>query len=218
MSTRRATFSRRSPALRSGHPALPSRCPARPARRPAPRASGFSLVEVMVALVVIAVGLLGIGKMQALALASTTSASMRSLAAIEAASLAAAMHTNRDYWDASPPQTITISGTSITSNPSGFPTAGADCTATGMVPCDVTTLASYDLEQWVLAINQLLPNVSATISCENSTPPVSCTIQITWVENAVAVNSQEASTTTANAESGTTAAFQNPTYTLYVEP
>ncbi len=184
----------------------------------APRSLGFSLVEVMVALVVIAVGLLGIGKMQALALASTTSASMRSLAAIEASSLAAAMHTDRDYWDANPPVTITVAGTTVTSSTSGFPTTGADCTSTGSVPCDVTTLASYDLEQWVLAINQLLPNAAATISCQNATPPVSCTIQISWAENAVAVNSQEASTATTNAESGTTAAFQNPTFTLYVEP
>ncbi len=183
---------------------------------------GFSLVEVMVALVVIAVGLLGIAKMQALALASTTTASMRSLAALEAASLAAAMHTDRDYWDANPPATITVSGTTITSSTSGFPTAGANCLFGGTVPCDVTTLASYDLEQWVAALNELLPNATATISCpppgQTLTPPLSCLIQISWTENAVAVNSQEANTATANSEAGTTAAFQTPTYTLYVEP
>jgi type IV pilus assembly protein PilV len=177
------------------------------------KARGFSLIEVMVALIVIAVGLLGIGKMQALAIASTTSASMRSLAAIEAASLAASMHANRDYWDATPPVTTTVTGTTITSTTAGFPTATADCTeSTGTVPCTTTTLASYDLDQWALALNQLLPNATATISCPNQTAPLSCTIQISWAEKAVAINSTEA------ANVATTEQFDTPTYTLYVEP
>lgn len=173
---------------------------------------GFSLIELLVALIVISIGLLGIGKMQALALASTHSAGMRSLAAIEAGSLAASMHANRDFWDANPPVTTTVSGTTITSTTSGFPTAGANCLKGGSVPCTPTALASYDLEQWVLALNQLLPNVTATIACPNQTPPLSCTIQISWAEKAVAIDSTEA----ANASS--TEQFDTPTYTLYVEP
>lgn len=176
------------------------------------RERGFSLIEVLVALVVITVGLLGIGKMQALAIASTHSAGMRSLAAIEAASLAASMHANRDFWDASPPVTTTISGTTITSTTSGFPAAGADCTKSGTAPCDPTTLAAYDLEQWTLALNELLPNVSATVNCPNSAPPLSCTIQISWAEKAVAINTTEATAVS------TTEQFDTPTYTLYVEP
>ena len=62
------------------------------------RDAGFSLVEVMVALIVMSVGLLGIAKMQALALTSTTSARMRSLVALEAASLASTMRADRAYW------------------------------------------------------------------------------------------------------------------------
>ena len=73
---------------------------------------GFSLVEVMVAVVVICVGLLGIAKMQALALSNSNTSRLRSLAAIEAAGLAAAMHSNREYWAGStgtaPPATITV--------------------------------------------------------------------------------------------------------------
>jgi len=61
-------------------------------------ARGFSLIEVMVAVIVICVGMLGIAKMQALSLSNTTTARLRSLAAIEAASLASAMHSNRQYW------------------------------------------------------------------------------------------------------------------------
>src|SRR5438445_9867309 len=62
------------------------------------REAGFSLVEVMVALIVMSVGLLGIAKMQALALTSTTSARMRSIVALEASSLASTMRADRAYW------------------------------------------------------------------------------------------------------------------------
>ncbi|MGH8227836.1 MAG: type IV pilus modification protein PilV [Steroidobacteraceae bacterium] len=183
--------------------------------RPPARSRGFSLVEVMVALVVIAVGLLGIAKMQALALSSTSSASMRSLAAIEAGSLAAAMHADRDYWSATPPATVNVSGTTIDVSSLA---ATADCTSAGSAPCSASVMAAYDFQQWVAALNQLLPNPTAAINCETVTAPISCTIKIGWSENAVAINSQEASTDATNTASGTTAAFRTPTYTLYVEP
>jgi type IV pilus assembly protein PilV len=174
---------------------------------------GFSLVEVMVALIVIAVGMLGIGKMQALALASTTTASMRSLAALEAASLAASMHADRDFWAATPPTTTTVAATGISSTLSGFPgSASVTCSTPGTDSCTPTVLAEYDLQQWVAALDQILPNPTATIACSNATLPTSCTIQISWSENAVAINSTEASNVSSNET------FQNPTYTLYVEP
>lgn len=175
------------------------------------RERGFSLIEVLVALIVISIGLLGIGKMQALALASTHSAGMRSLASIEAASLAASMHADRDFWDATPPVTTTVSGSTVTSTTSGFPAASVNCQGVS-VPCTPTALASYDLDQWVLALNQLLPDVSATVNCPNQTPPLSCTIQISWAEKAVAINTTEAQNV------ATTEQFDKPTYTLYVEP
>ena len=59
---------------------------------------GFTLLEVMVSLVVTSIGLLGIAKLQALAYASTGSASVRSLVALQAAGLAASMHADRGYW------------------------------------------------------------------------------------------------------------------------
>src|SRR5205823_9766606 len=59
------------------------------------RSRGFSLVEVMVAVIVICVGLLGIAKLQALSLSNTTTSRLRALAAIQVASVAAAMHSNR---------------------------------------------------------------------------------------------------------------------------
>src|ERR1700756_1191655 len=76
------------------------------------KSRGFSLIEVMVALIIISVGLLGIAKMQALALASTGTARLRALASIEAASLASIMHSDRAYWAAGP-ASVTVTGTKI---------------------------------------------------------------------------------------------------------
>src|ERR1700733_6763597 len=72
------------------------------------RSRGFNLIEAMVAVVIISVGLLGIAKMQALAMASTGSAKMRSLAALEAASLAATLRADRQYWSGLTVATTTV--------------------------------------------------------------------------------------------------------------
>ena len=63
-----------------------------------PRQAGFSLIEVMVALVVCSIGLLGLAKMESLALSSEDLSGNRTIAAIEASSLAAMMHADRGYW------------------------------------------------------------------------------------------------------------------------
>ncbi|MDB6046823.1 MAG: hypothetical protein JWO52_7653 [Gammaproteobacteria bacterium] len=188
----------------------------------APRAAGFSLVEVMVALIVISVGLLGIAKMQALALSSTTTARLRSLAAIEAAGLASAMHANRAYWAAlSVNPNIIVTRTSVTSADATLTTAltaaqatqsaaSNYCNSTASAPCSAAKLAAADLLEWSAQMNTLLPRSAAVINC-NTTLPLSCTVQITWSENVVAINKQGVST-------GTAAAVQVPTYKLYVEP
>jgi type IV pilus assembly protein PilV len=198
---------------------------------------GFSLVEVMVAVIVICVGLLGIAKMQALALSNTTTARLRSLAAIEAASLAAAMHSNRLYWATTPPQTITVTtnsgaGTTTVVSTDGVgaqasadlgaltwptPAVGTGCVGSnnGNPACPVAlNLAAHDLALWSQSVAALLPNPASTIACvfnPGANIPPSCTIQITWQEKAVAMNQQE---TNALANAG----FQTPSYTLYVEP
>jgi type IV pilus assembly protein PilV len=176
------------------------------------RARGFTLLEVMVALVVTSIGLLGIAKIQALAYASTGSASVRSLVALQAAGLAASMHANRNYW-ASPaaPANLTISGTTF--NPvlnAAAATANYCVSGSGNTPCSETQLAASDLYTYANALNLMLGNSNpvTTITCLNN--PVSCEIQVTWNEHVVSVNTQ--------GTTGTTQATFLPTYTLYVEP
>jgi type IV pilus assembly protein PilV len=201
------------------------------------RSRGFSLLEVMVSVIVICVGLLGIAKLQALSLSSVTSSRLRALAAIEAAGMASAMHSNRQYWGLTPPGTVTVTGTTVTSSDGALQTAAAAANAgtlcwsptatTNSGPaCGAVQLAAFDLVRWTTSLTTLLPNPApnpiATILCP-PTPgggPASCTVQISWNEQAVAINLQQAGAAAqCAAQVGLgQQCFEIPTYTLYVEP
>lgn len=174
------------------------------------RARGFSLIEVMVSLIIIAVGLLGLAKMESLAIASTDVAGSRSLAALQAASLASMMHANNAYWGggfALATTTVQVtSGAVAISN--GALAAGTACTTAGGTACNYTQMAAYDLNNWATQMQSLLPGYLATITCSVVGFPVTCTIQITWSEQGVAVTSQQTAMSSLAA----------PTYTMYVQP
>jgi type IV pilus assembly protein PilV len=174
---------------------------------------GFSLVEVLVALIIISVGMLGIAKIQAMAYATTGTAALRSLAAIQAASLTASMRANRNYWTVPPtPLTVTITGSAVTS--ASDPALCIASCPTTPIPLSPAAVASVDLTNWATAIAAVLPTATATISCPTPvpgttgvTPPVGCTIQMNWVERNGGINTQSTGTV-----------LTSPTYTLYVEP
>jgi type IV pilus assembly protein PilV len=183
---------------------------------------GFSLVEVMVALIIICVGLLGIAKLEALMLSSSGTSRLRALVALQAASLADAMHADRDYWDGSSPSYWDPSKVNLLLNgqeSSGTTTwSGTNAPATGDATCQDAAcnseqLAAYDLSNWATDMQNVLQNYTSTIACSQVpvTLLVSCKISITWNENTVAANSQEAT-------AGAPTAFQQQTYTLVVEP
>ena len=218
------------------------------------RTRGFSLVETLVALIVICIGLLGIAKMQALALSNMTTSRMRALAAFEAAGMAAAMHSNRAFWVSTPlPANFTVTVTpqaapAIVSNEAGGvlglqasndyaagPSAGNGATGlnacvgtagSGAVCSNATNLAAYDIARWAWSLGGngvgLLPNPIARIVCPNLAPPVTCTILISWSEQAVAIDQQQAAVNATTCTSLNGAAqgncFENPSYLLYVEP
>lgn len=183
------------------------------ALRPARSGGGFSLIEVMVALIIISIGLLGIAKLQAVALSSTGSSGKRSLGAIEAASLAAALHADRAYWSlASSGAATVISGTTITSSPDPFLVSGVDCWVNR--PCTTVQMAAYDLTQWAISAQSIFPSYQASILCPvpaAANLPNTCTITLNWTENTVAANKQ-------GVVPAAGAAFQTPQYILYVQP
>jgi type IV pilus assembly protein PilV len=165
-----------------------------------------------VALVVCAIGLLGLAKMESLAVASTSVAAARSIAAIEASSLAAAMHANRGYWaSGTAPALTTVTVVNNTTNISDPVLSSAppnNCSVPGATSCTAGQMAAFDVQSWAASLQALLPGSLSTITCTTTSFPVTCTIQVQWTENAVAANAQQ---TNINA-------LQTPNYELYVQP
>jgi type IV pilus assembly protein PilV len=185
-----------------------------------PGMAGFTLVEVLVALIIIAVGMLGLAKIQALAYASTGIAGSQSLAALQASSLVSAMRANRNYWSTVvTPFTLSftvVNGTStlVTVSDAALSSTSNNCIVGGNSPaCTPAQLAAYDLNNttngWIKGLGAVLPNPSGTISCPTPAAgaQLGCSIQLTWVENTVSVNSQSQAS-----------ALAAPTYTVFVVP
>ena len=185
---------------------------------------GFSLVEVMVALVVVSIGLLGIAKMQALALSSTGTAKMRSLASIEAASLASTLRADRGYWSAiAASLTVNVSSAgavSSTQDPTLNAAPASHCAAVA-TPCTSAQVAAQDLSDWAKTLNGLLPAGTAVVKCNvdaTGANPVTCSIELDWNENVVALNTATSATATAAQNQTALSNLSATQYILYVQP
>ena len=138
--------------------------------------AGFSLIEILVAVLITAIGLLGIASLQASAISTTTTSNMRTTAAISTQSLVARMRANKAYWryelaetDA-PTGTITIevtseggeSSVSVTnSDGSAFGDEGIDCAEQA---CSPREMAFHDMRAWMETADQLLVEPNMTLS------------------------------------------------------
>ena len=179
---------------------------------------GFSLIEVMVAVLIISIGLLGVAKMQALSLSNTGNSRLRALAAVEAGSIASMMQADRGYWTTVPTVgadlTATITGATVSAASDGTLTAVQACSGTA-ANCTVAQMASYDLQNWAGNLNSVIPSDTVNIDCNLPVAGgfVTCTVTVKWIENLVNSNSAQ---TTNNATTQT--ALTTPTYTLVVQP
>lgn len=194
-------------------------------RRSRGRARGFSLVEVLVGLIVISIGLLGVARVQALALSSTGTARTRSMVAFAASSLAATMSADRKYWAAVAADpavsvnvtsaTVSASDPDLQSPPAGGCTASSPCTAAGQ-------LAMQDLHDWAVGLQTLLPantSPTATVTCQIvAGNPVTCAINIAWTENLVSTTYSSNATSNAQQSLQAIQKVEQASYTLYTEP
>jgi type IV pilus assembly protein PilV len=179
---------------------------------------GFSLIEVMVAILIISIGLLGVAKMQALSLSNTGNSRLRALAAVEAGSIASMMQADRGYWTTVPAVgadlTATITGATVSQASDGTLSTAQACTGTA-ANCSVAQMASFDLQNWATDLNTVISSDTVNIDCNLPVAGgfVTCTIIVQWNENLVNSNSAQ---TVNNAT--TTTALATPTYTLVVQP
>ena len=119
-----------------------------------PGQSGFTLIEVMVSTVVLAIGLLGLAGLQATSLSNNQSAFMRTQASALAYDLADRMRTN-------------VLGATAGSYAAGTANYTSGCgTTTG---CSPLQMAQNDLAEWNASITTYLP-LGQGIVCTDSTP------------------------------------------------
>lgn len=126
---------------------------------------GFSMLEVLVAIVVISFGLLGLAGLQAVGLKNNQTAYLRSLATQQAYDMADRMRANM-------PGVVAGSYDNIATG------AGSDpgCISSG---CSMAQLAQYDRYAWNTANSALLPGGSGTVVGSRTT---FFTITVNWTE------------------------------------
>ena len=135
--------------------------------RPRQKQYGFSLIEVLIAMFVFSFALLGIAGMMSISIRSNHNGYLRSQAIIASNNMAAQMRANvAGLW----------SGTYNGSAPIAISTS---CDASSH--CNSIELAQYDMEQWGVMLDQLLPNGTGLIECENPTPPVGVISAGLWI-------------------------------------
>ena len=124
--------------------------------------TGFTLIEVLIAMLVLAVGLLGLAGLQATSLGNSQSAYNRNQATQLAYDLADRMRSNK------------LEVATYTTILPGAATAKANClTTTGCLP---SNMAENDLFEWNKAVRDTLPNGVGTIAVAAGV----FTITITW--------------------------------------
>ncbi|MBS0613321.1 MAG: type IV pilus modification protein PilV [Proteobacteria bacterium] len=127
---------------------------------------GFTMVEALVALVVLAVGMLGMAGLYVTTLRSGSSAIYRMQAINLATDMADRIRANHNanlfYNDA----------------PANNPCFGAVAT----VDCTPEQMAQSDLFQWNAQLTQMLPSGTGTVAVNGASAPYTYTITINWFE------------------------------------
>lgn len=177
---------------------------------PKAQANGFSLIEVLVSILIIALGIMGTSALLIKGMSNAKTASLRSVAALQATSLASSMYANRAFW-AVRENAITFKSTdkTVSSKSSNIDTSKTSCTT---ATCTPAQLAGLDLVTWASSLGTALPDAKSDVSCPTvvNNSARNCTIKISWTERF-----NDAGKNTVTASAGTSG---ERNYFLHVEP
>lgn len=177
--------------------------------------SGITLIETMVAVLIVMVGILGFVKFQANALASTQVSKNRSTVVMMAASLSSAMLANHEFWSSvDAPALVSTSAGNVLDGTGKITNTLPACYMTlqpAGVICSPQKMATYDVKRWATSLSAILPGSTSKITCKViAQKPNECAITISWNERYV--NGGNLSATDSQATGGTRS------YTLHVVP
>ena len=136
---------------------------------------GFSLVESMVALVVLSIGMIGIAALYGQGLSASRTALNRTQAVNLVADMADRIRVNRIGQ----------------ANYGNAPTDNGCDPQTGVANCTPDLMATHDLFIWSQEAQRLLPNGQGTVHVNAGTTPASFTIQVSWDEVGLGVVTHE---------------------------
>jgi len=125
-------------------------------------ARGYSLLEVLIALVVLSIGLLGLAGLQHLSLQRNQSAYHRTVATLLAYDIADRMRANR----------VALSSY-VLSPPASSASAPQDCESAACTPAQ---LAAFDLSRWLSEMGARLPAAKGEITQNGN----EFTIKVLW--------------------------------------
>jgi type IV pilus assembly protein PilV len=138
-------------------------------RTPRSRVTGFTLVEVLIALVVMSIGMLGIAALYLESLRSSRAALLRTQAVTLAADMADRIRANR-Y--------ISTGGTKY--DPSLITAASVPACETAGSTCTPSNMFANDLYRWQQAVGATLPGATATVTFAIVSSVPVYTITINW--------------------------------------
>lgn len=162
------------------------------------RQRGVSLIEVLVAILIFSLGLIGLAGLLVMASQSNHSSYLRTQASFLAGNMADRMRANPvGIWNGNYDAT-------------DYPVTSADKTCGAGTPCTPSDLANHDKANWSRMLVGSLPNTSASIQCTpdgsytpsaeaiRMRPPYSgyCTMRITWSERGIGKDDRDASANT----------------------
>jgi type IV pilus assembly protein PilV len=128
--------------------------------------TGFTLIEVLVALLVLSIGLLGLAALQTFGMKFNQQSYQRTQAVFQTYDII-------DRIRANPAGKISGSYDSVAAG--SIPAVSTNCAST---TCDTSQLATYDINRWNTANSQLLGQGRGAITTSGSRR----TITITWIE------------------------------------
>ena len=122
------------------------------------KSSGFTLLEVMVAMVIFSVGMLGLAGIQALALQNNNTAYMRTIAMQQSYNMADLLRLSKNFNEV-----IDSNYNPITPAIGSDPTT--DCIADDLTTdCSTSELAEFDIFHWKTRLDKALPSGRGTVT------------------------------------------------------